>query len=296
MLIFYQNDNRSLYEIGKWNSYGNFIIEYLLKEEKNRQESIKFFCNKYRIKDLVNNFLKKEDKNLIKYKEQLIGFFLKINNLDQKGNENQNIINNPNINININIINIVNEYSLRKENENFLINIIILIESLNAFEKEIKNNLKASINQNLKGNSKYYLIKNNFIFQLKTLCEYNQIMKYFNEANNNNNKYLEEILNNENIINSILSNKKSINSLFNIENYKIKKINIDENFYLNDYYILDFNLFIKLGKINNDIYLIQNNEINLGFNSGKIIFNIKNFQNNNNENNNCRYYCLFIYL
>ena len=120
-------------------------------------------------------------------------------------------------------------------------------------------------------------------------------MKYFNEANNNN-KYLEEILNNENIINSILSNKKSINSLFNIENYKIKKINIDENFYLNDYYILDFNLFIKLGKINNDIYLIQNNEINLGFNSGKIIFNIKNFQDNNNENNNCRYYCLFIYL
>ena len=102
-------------------------------------------------------------------------------------------------------------------------------------------------------------------------------MKYFNEANNNN-KYLEEILNNENIINSILSNKKSINSLFNIENYKIKKINIDENFYLNDYYILDFNLFIKLGKINNDIYLIQNNEINLGFNSGKIFLILKIFR------------------
>ena len=113
---------------------------------------------------------------------------------------------------------------------------------MNKLEKEMNDFLKASLKQKKKGDSRYYLIKNNFIFQLKTLCEYNQIMKYFNEANNNNNnKYLEEILNNENIINSILSNKKSINSLFNIENYKIKKINIDENFYLNDYYILDFN-------------------------------------------------------
>ena len=207
---------------------------------------------------------------------------MKINNLELNENENSNIINNPNININ----NIVNEYSQRKENENFIINIIIIIESLNTLEKEIKDNLKASLNQNLKGNSKYYLIKNNFIFQLKALCEYNQIKKFFNETNNNKN-YLEEILNNKNIINSILSNKKEINSLFNVENYKIEKINIDTNFYLNNYYILDLNLFIKLRKINNAIDLIQNNEINLGFNSGKIIFN---FQDKNNENNNYNLY------
>ena len=45
LLIFNECDNGNLYEIGKWDSDGNFIIEYLIKEEKNKQENIIFFCN-----------------------------------------------------------------------------------------------------------------------------------------------------------------------------------------------------------------------------------------------------------
>ena len=217
---------------------------------------------------------------------------MKVNNTEQKENENQNMINNSNSNINININNDTYQYSLKQVNKNFIINIILILSSMNKLEKEINDYLKASLNQNQKGDSRYYLIKNNFIFQLKTLCGYNQIVQYFNKLNNDNKENLEEIFNNKNIINSILSNKKEINSIFNDENYKIEQINFASNFYLNNFYIINLDLLLKLGKINNNINLIQNNEIYLGYNSGKIVLNKRYSQDKNNENNN---YCLFIY-
>ena len=279
LIILKENDKKNLYIIGHLNHDGNFINEYIIKEENNKEGVICFICNMYGINVLIDKFLKEENKNQIKNKEELIGYFMKIENNEIKIDENQS-----NININNPINNVVNnDDALKKENENFIIKIVSILISLYTLEKEIKKRLNdnKSINNNQNENSNYYLIKSNFIFQLKTLCEYGQIEQYLNKSNEQN---LNEILNNKVYINSILSNKNEINSLFTIDNYKLKKTNIESYFYLNDFYILNADLFLKLKELNNNIDNIQSNEINLGINCGNIIFNLKNKPNNNYYN------------
>ena len=280
LLILKEKDDRYLYIIGQFSPDGSFINEYIIKEENNKQGTIQNFCNKYKIDSLIDNFLKEENKNEIKNKEELIGYFIKIKKNEIKENENQIIINNSINNNNI------NEESLKKENEDFIIKIISLVSSLHSFEKEINNNLYDSLNNNtllksINNSQSYYLIKSEFIFQLKTLCEYSQIEQYWAKTNNNNNPDLNEILNNKDYINSILSNKSAISSLFIIENYKIKITNIESYIYPDDFYILNSDLCLKLRELNNNIDNIKKYEINMGFNCGKIILKINNSLNNN---------------
>ena len=165
LLILKEKDDKYLYTIGQISSDGHFINEFIIKEENNKKGMIKNFCNLNRIKDLIDNFLKEENKNMIKKKEELIGYFIKIETNEIKENENQIIINNS-------INNNITEESLKKENEDFIIKIISLVSLLYSFEKEIKNKLKDSLNNNtilksINTNQSYYLIKSDFIFQIK---------------------------------------------------------------------------------------------------------------------------------
>ena len=110
LLILKEKDDRYLYIIGQFSPDGSFINEYIIKEENNKQGTIQNFCNKYNIDSLIDNFLKEENKNEIKNKEELIGYFIKIKKNEIKENENKIIINNSINNNNI------NEEFIKKEN------------------------------------------------------------------------------------------------------------------------------------------------------------------------------------
>ena len=284
LLILKDKENRYLYEIGYINSKGDFIIEYIIKEMENRQGNIRTFCKIHSINDLINYYLTKNNNNEIKSSDQLIGYYYEIQTIDESKDTNQILVNNSQEKIENNISD--------DENKNFLIKIISLFASLLSFENEIKNKLFDSshknnsistINNNCKNeNEHYYLIHNNFIFQLKSLCNYNQIEEILNKDNQN----INEILNNKDIINSILSNKNEILSLFDEKNYKLNEKNVDNKYlYIDNFYILNQIIYNKLLEFNNNIENIQKYEINMGFNCGKIILKIKNIPKNIEINN-----------
>ena len=295
LLMFKGDKNEYFYEIGYINSDRYFTIEYILAEAPNNQRKIEFYCKEYGINYLINNFMKEENKNEIKNKDDLIGYFLKIEDKPKIDNNNNDIIIN---NITNNNINIKNE-SLKNENDNFIIKIISILISFNSFEKEIKTKLKGSFNNNLIINSnnnqtRYFLINSNFIFQLKTLSGFNQMGQFieqFNNNNYNNNQILNEIINNKNNISLVASNKKEIEKLFNLDNYKIEEKDYNSYLYINNFYILNYDSFAKLKELNCNIDLLQKYEVNLGFNSGKILIKIKN---NPKKFENSNYY-IFIY-
>ena len=291
LLILKDKENKYIYEIGYISSDGSFFIEFIIKEINDKQGIIKNFCNKYSINDLIDNFLKDEDKNQIINKKQLIGYFSKIQNNEQNNNIKHNI-NNSQENINSDQIN--------NENENFIIKLISLFSSLHSFEKEVKNKLSNFINKNniinitlnkQDDNEHYFLIHSNFIFQLKSLSNYNQIEQLFDKLNNSE-QNIKEILNNKDIINSILLNKNEIISLFNEKNYIIEEKNYEnKNIYLDNFYILNNESCNKLYELNNNILFIQKYEINFAINCGKIILKIKNIPENITNNN----FYIFIY-
>ena len=116
------------------------------------------------------------------------------------------------------------------------------------------------INNNQNENEQYFLINNNFIFQLKSLCNYNQIEQFLDKLNNNN---INEFLNNKDYINSIISNINEINSLFNYDKYKLENKDIDSYSYLNNFYILNRDSCAKLYDLDKNIGKISEYEINM---------------------------------
>ena len=272
LLILKNKENKYIYEIGYINSNGFFTVEFIIKEMDDQQGIIKFFCNKQSI-------------------NELIGYYFKNNSVEQNKNINNNI-NNSQENIICDKIN--------NEKENFLIKLISLFAILHSFEKEVKKRLINSSNKNniinltnniQDKNEHYFLIHSNFIFQLKSLCNYNQIEQLLDKLNNNN-QNINKILNNKDIINSISSNINEIISLFNEKNYILEEKNYENKYlYIDNFYILNNDAFNKLWELNNNIQLIQKYEINFAINCGKILLKIKNIPKNITNNN----FYIFIY-
>ena len=286
LLVLKDKENKNLYEIGYIDINGNFIVEYIIKETNETQGKIEIACKTYGIKKLVELCLGDENNNQIKgNKNDLIGYFIKIQDNEQNEKNNQKMINDSNKEINN-----INDIS-KNVNENYIIKIISIFQSLHSFEKEIKTKLEESLNKNImmkqinnnqNENEQYFLINNNFIFQLKSLCNYNQIEQFLDKLNNNN---INEFLNNKDYINSIISNINEINSLFNYDKYKIENKDIDSYSYLNNFYILNRDSCAKLYDLDKNIGKISEYEINFGFNCGKIILKLKNNEKNVQNSN-----------
>ena len=278
IFIFFIYQNKTFFELGYINYDGNFIIEYLIEPKNGYNDITSIFHNNGIENVIKNNFI---NNNEIKNGENLIGYYYKIeqNNNKQLINEEKDKINNIN----------------KNENNNFINDILLILISIYLFEKDLQSMISMSKsevqNKNKLVIKDCFLINKNIISEFKNLCSYNEIMNYINKLGIISYSDIEKINSNKN--NFDLKLNKKDDNLIKIEKENINidkeiiKINSIDYYYPINFNILSKNIFEKICKVLK-IKIEQNKidelSVDLGFKNQKIYLNPKNNNFFNNKN------------
>ena len=168
ILLYMDLKDKFYYEIGYFDSNEDLVIEYIIKSRY--KDSILNHFNAYGIDKVINN---KKEGHIKLNNGDKIGYFYKIIESENKENNNQNKDSISNINNNnksSNQIKDKNNDSFKDSNDendsNFIVDIFLILLSINSFENKIQNKseilknyfLQKNDNQNKYLNN-YFLIK-----------------------------------------------------------------------------------------------------------------------------------------
>ena len=245
--------DQNFYEIGFFEKTNkNLIIEYLIKEkEKSYKNHILNYFNKNGIKNFIQNILSTKDNNEIKYGQETIAYYFKLEN-NQFVNEDKR----------------QKDYiSINNEENDPTLNIISFLLSLFSFENIIKNKV---LNSEMKNNNpnpnsfskpftrvECYLINKDILSTIKNISSYGDIKFYIESCNINLSSFDEKSLSstkNDSYYQMISSKKtefeKYVKSIFKYDTPSYTE-EINTFYYPSNFNIITVRLFNKLLRVLN---------------------------------------------
>ena len=193
ILLYMERNDKFYYEIGYFDSNEDFIIEYIIKS-RNKDAILNHF-NGYGIDKVINN---KKEGHIKLNNGDKIGYFYKIIESENKENNNQNkdsISNTNNNNKQSNQLKDKNNDTFNDSNDendsNFIIDIFLILLSINSFENKIQNKSEIPKNNYLQKNdnqnkclNNYFLINKKFFNDFKKLFNDDKVNKYLKKWEN----------------------------------------------------------------------------------------------------------------